>query len=298
MKPPAVVIVGDLHAGSSVGLMPPTFKTDDGNLIAANPDQVWLWGRWLDFWERVDRAYQIEVVIVNGDAPQGVNLRDVQTLTMNESDQIRFALEALEPLRKLRDARKFPVYATRGTAFHSGAGGAREETIWREFGASTNKLGRYSSWLLKLPWRGKRIFATHHVSVGNRQPFTSFNNTMSDWAREAGWHGSDIPDADIRSHVHRTYSLEQHGRWMATAPAWQLSTEFAHKVAPGSTPSIGGLVLWLDDLNELQLRKITYRQVSAWATAIPSLTRSSTHSKSKKAARTRKAGRSTSLRKR
>lgn len=296
-RQPAVVVVGDLHAGSSVGLMPPTFKTDDGNIITQNAAQAWLWGRWLDFWERVSKSYQIEIVIVNGDTPQGVNTRDAQTLTFNESDQIRFALEALEPLRKLRQARGFPVYATRGTAFHSGAGGSREETIWREFGASPNNLGRYSSWLLKVPWRGKRIYATHHVSVGNRQPFTSFNNTMSDWARDAGWHGSDIPDADIRSHVHRTYSLEQHGRWMATAPAWQLSTEFAHKVAPGSTPSIGGLVLWLDDLNELQLRKITYRQPPERAT-IPSLTHSSALSKSTKAARTRTGGRSTNSRKR
>lgn len=268
-RQPAVVVVGDLHANSSAGLMPPAFTLDDGNVITPNASQAWLWARWLEFWQTAAQ-YEIEAVIVNGDAPQGINARDAQTLTVNESDQVRMALATLEPLQKLQQARKFPVYATRGTGFHSGGAGSREETIWREFGAVADDAGRRARWALWLNWRGKIIHATHHVSTGYVYPHTALMREMRGFAEKSATAGYPLPDVDVRSHVHRCHSLEHGGRWMVTAPAWQMQNEFGYRVAPASVSDIGGLILWLDERNDVQLRKLLYRQPAPKPSAVRS----------------------------
>ncbi|HEX2099176.1 MAG TPA: hypothetical protein VHF69_00850, partial [Candidatus Synoicihabitans sp.] len=43
-----IAVLADLHAGSVVGLLPPGFVSDEGNEIAQNAPQRWLWTCWED----------------------------------------------------------------------------------------------------------------------------------------------------------------------------------------------------------------------------------------------------------
>src|SRR3972149_5053317 len=45
-RPRLAVVIADIHAGSTVGLLPPGFVTKEGNEVKQNPLQEWLWACW------------------------------------------------------------------------------------------------------------------------------------------------------------------------------------------------------------------------------------------------------------
>ena len=238
--------------------MPPEFTLDSGNTLTQNKFQKWLWDRWLDYCAWLD-AYNVENILINGDVVQGINAKDLETLTVNEADQTRFAIECLRPLIFLPSGarRALGVYVTRGSGFHDGKAGERAEYVAREIGAAEVE-GQFSKWEWWIEWREKLIYATHHTSTAAVYPLTPLYRQMNEAKvrAAAGWL---LPDCDLRSHVHACNALQDKaGRWMATAPAWQLKTAFAHKVAPGSLPDIGGLLLTLDEDQKLEVRKKLY----------------------------------------
>lgn len=253
-KRAAVAVVGDLHSNSTVGLMPPQFRTQAGNTIKANAQQKFLWRSWLDYCKWLDE-WDIDAIIINGDLPQGCNSRDTQTLSMNESDQIEIVLQVLDPLIYSHNKKRTDqIYITRGTGFHSGKDGSREEIIAKEIGAVRDTNGAYSRYVNWLQWRGKLLHFTHHINHAAVYPLSPLQRAMRE-QRERAQMGMLMPDVDIRSHVHMCNAIQANdGRWAATAPAWQLQSEFAHKVAPASVPSIGGLLICQDELNENNLR--------------------------------------------
>ena len=72
MKPQLLVVVSDLHCGSTVGLLAPDAETHYGNTIGfgSNYHQEWLWDKWQEGMRRVfalagDDPY---VLLCNGDA--------------------------------------------------------------------------------------------------------------------------------------------------------------------------------------------------------------------------------------
>jgi hypothetical protein len=256
-KPPALVVVGDLHANSPVGLMPPTFTLDTGNVISANPAQRLLWSKWEYLWEYATTRFAVETVIVNGDIPNGINARDVETLTTNESDQIRFGVEVLGPVQKVAE-QGAEVWVVRGTGYHSGGAGSREESIAREIGACRYESGRYSNYERWLDWRGKLVHAMHHISSAQVYPYTPLARELMNYRIRAQG-GDPMPDIAVRNHVHKCHVLQENdGRVIATAPAWQLSTEFIYKVAGPSKPHLGGLIFWLNEENEIQIKRVLF----------------------------------------
>lgn len=250
----AIAVVGDLHANGTTGLMPPTFRTQAGNVIHANAQQKFLWRSWLDYCKWLD-DWHIDAITINGDLPQGVNARDAEILSPNESDQINFVLQVLDPLIHVKNRKRTEnLYITRGTGFHSGKAGSREETIAQMVGAVRDANGAYSRYVNWIQWRGKLLHFTHHINSAAVYPLTPLQRAMREHGERAQM-GMLMPDVDIRSHVHMCNAIQANdGRWAATAPAWQLQSEFAHKVAPASVPSIGGLLICQDELNENNLR--------------------------------------------
>jgi hypothetical protein len=47
-KAKVVMVLSDLHVGSTVGLWPKDFTSNEGNLICQNKFQEWLWECWED----------------------------------------------------------------------------------------------------------------------------------------------------------------------------------------------------------------------------------------------------------
>jgi hypothetical protein len=246
-KVPAIAVVGDLHAGSTVGLLSDVSTTDEGALLGQSPFQKWLWACWLEYCEWLNN-FELDALILNGDLVQGVNGRDAQLATVNESVMQDLCVDVLKPLLYTKGKlRARNIYITRGTGFHSGGAGSREETIGKLIGAMKDSQGRYSRYANWLSWRGKVIHATHHISFAAIYPLTPLYRAQREM-RERAQRGFPMPDVDVRSHVHTSHMYEAtDNRWIVTVPAWQGMTDYAHKVAPASVPTIGGLVLCLEN---------------------------------------------------
>lgn len=267
-QPHAFVLLGDMHVNHAFGLMPPRVTLDTGIEVHANRYQLWLWNNYIDFCKRLDR-YAVDGILLNGDLPHGINpTRDVEVVSINEADQIRFAEQVLQPLLYKFEVvngemifgapRTALVYSVRGTGFHSGRGGAREELIAQRIGAVADEDGIRSKFEWWIDWRGKLIHATHHTSTASVYPLTPLvrQHNAARVRAQGGWL---MPDVVVRSHIHKTHKYEANdGRIILTTPAWQLATEFSHKVAPGDLPDIGGLILWLDDEDQVQVKRVLY----------------------------------------
>jgi len=253
-KTKAIAVVGDTHAGSSVGLFPPSFRLSEGQVLTQSPAQRWMWDRWLDtcVWYS---EYELSALIINGDIVQGINSRDTQLLTANEADMHNMALAVLEPLLACKPRR---IYVTRGTGFHSGGGGWREELIAKAIRAEQDEKGNHSAFEWKLNWQGKLLYFTHHIQRAVVYPLTPLQRAQQTWRAWAS-NPAEVPDADIRSHQHtcHVYQDAMDGKITAIVPAWQGATEFLHKVAAASKPRVGGFLLCLDG-ERLQARTTLY----------------------------------------
>ena len=70
------VIISDLHCGSTVGLLPPDFSTEEGNEIRQNPLQKWLWECWI-------YAHEYKTKLL-GIAQANTNIENYKYLVLND----------------------------------------------------------------------------------------------------------------------------------------------------------------------------------------------------------------------
>jgi hypothetical protein len=260
-KAHAVAVVGDLHVGSTVGLMPPELRLDKGQKILPSPQQEWLWQCWIEYCKWLD-SFEVDAIVLNGDLPNGINARDAENLSMNESDQINFVVAVLDPLLNPEGQRRAKsVYVTRGTGFHAGNASWREEQIAKQVDAVRDAYGASSRYVNDLTWREQRLFFTHHISFASVNKLMPLERTQREWRMRCQVRGTRMPDADIRGHVHTSYAIESNDhKWTATLPAWQLLTQHAHKVAPAGEGDFvtGGGVIWLDEKGKVRLERLLF----------------------------------------
>ncbi|RPH38317.1 hypothetical protein EHM92_00100 [bacterium] len=252
-KEKRLVVVSDLHFGSSFGLLPPGFVNSEGAEIGLNTGQKYLWECWSDFCGRV-KPYKPDAVIVNGDIVEGKQGKEGgMGLSLRLMEDQKTA--AIEGLLKLKEA--CPVgcafYFTQGTAYHVGEHGEYEEGVAGALGArqyysvGTGRLVREALWL---DIGGVIIEAAH--AIGGTQGF--YRATQTD--REMQWSamsGKDatkgVPKADllIRSHVHHFIAVSHASKQGVICPCWQLQTKYARKNSLHRMhPDIGGLFVYVD----------------------------------------------------
>lgn len=252
MQPSVVAAIGDLHAGSTLGLCPlDGVEVDDGGRYMPNASQRQLWAWWCEYWawfdEIASREGAARVGIVNGEFCDNFHHRTVQVISTNAATHVEAAIQCMRvPLSYGVDQ----WYVTKGTEAHSGGGGALDEAVARAIGAAqdpdSTKHARYH-WLVRIS--GVVFDVAHHPQAGGgRLPWT----LSSVAGREAALLGAkyySAPEADrphvaLRSHVHRFGdSGEDHPIRVLQQGAWQFSTAFGSKIASGTDPQIGGRIV-------------------------------------------------------
>lgn len=78
VEPKILVVLSDLHCGSTVGLLPPGFTAQDGNEIRQNRYQEWLWECWTDATGDYFRRHVGDepfVLLLNGDLIEGIHAK-------------------------------------------------------------------------------------------------------------------------------------------------------------------------------------------------------------------------------
>jgi hypothetical protein len=265
-----LAFVGDLHAGSTVGLCgPDPIELDDGQGYTPSKAQLWLWQCWRDFWgvvaERLQHA-SFHSLIVNGDAVDGDHHNTRQIISRDVGVHIRVAVHALEVGLALKPEHAFVV---RGTESHVGHSGSAEEAIARILRAEGHPVqkepdtGANSWWHLRMDVNGLLIDAAHHGRSGHREHTrgNAANLYAHDILLAHVKYGDRVPGLCVRSHYHKWLDSGDAAKVLRLIgmPAWQLATGFVHRVAPDSLADIGGLIVEVEEDGSYEVHKVKFQ---------------------------------------
>ena len=244
-----IVVVSDLHAGSSVALCPPAIELDDGGVYQYSSYQSELYGWWAEFWESwVPRATSGEpyAVVINGDIIDGAHHNTSTLVSSNIADQARLAKTLLRPVRE-KTSRLFIV---RGTEAHAGESGREEERIAEELDCvGPRDAVTASHWELQLLLNEHLIDFSHHIGVTGSSAFESsaLCRELTNLFTESGQWNKPPPYMAVRSHRHRYCQVTLPADFGETTcivtPAWQLHTPFCRRLSNPRVPQIGGICI-------------------------------------------------------
>lgn len=246
MSNPLILFISDLHVGSTVGLMPESFETDEGNSVVPNRFQNWLldcWTKSIADFEKYRGKRDFTLVLV-GDLVEGKHHGGTQIWSGETIDHARAAIELLAPIAK--KAKK--TFLAVGTECHT----RKEETyIGKELGAVKNPETKKEAWdsvLLKV--RGDLIHVRHHMPTASRVYLEAgalsimLGNTQLSCVRN----DQAIPNIVVSGHRHRFGVYYDESGMFVACPAWQGLTRHGHKVVPGALPRPGFVVMdWMRD---------------------------------------------------
>ncbi len=257
-----LVVVSDTHCGCRVAICgTDAMRVDGGGQYVPSPFQKKLWSLWREFWDEwvpeVARGEAYDIVH-NGDAIDGVHHHSTTQISHNIEDQLRIAERVIAPEAERCRALGGTYYHIRGTEAHVGQSGEYEERLARTLGAAPNdeqQFARNDLWI-NVGAPTKRVGAPlvhllHHIgSTGSAaHEASAVNAEFSGMFTDAGRWGRQPPDYIVRSHRHRSISVDldtARGRAAAiVTPAWQGKTPFTWKI-PGariSEPQVGGIAI-------------------------------------------------------
>ena len=175
----------------------------------------------------------------------------------------------------------------RGTPVHVGRSGESEEGVARALKNQLNKIvpdpdtGTMSSYRRRIDVEGVRLDVAHHGRMGQRAHTRgSYSRLYSFdiWAEQALdlitegntaesaeelyeiWKKKQVAQIAIRSHNHKFQDSGYDHRGITrviSMPAWQLATEYVHRIAAEALADIG-IVLLVCDKGDVEVKPILY----------------------------------------
>jgi hypothetical protein len=249
----AIIVVSDLHIGSNAGLCPPEgYALPDGNRYQQNIYQKTTWRYWVHFWKeivpkRIHNCRKV-VVVVNGDAIDGVHHNTTSIMSTSWETQERAAVEVLKKINKYDG-----MFIVRGTEAHVDVGAQSEERIGRQVGAAKNEIGEYSSYQVWLDVEGLLFQFAHHIAVTSSAAYESsapMREMIAGLTDAMQW-DRKLPDVFVRSHRHRFIEVPlptTRGRIRSViTPGWQLKTPHVERIDRMRMPHIGGVVFVVEN---------------------------------------------------
>lgn len=243
-----ILVLSDLHVGSTVGLWPGEHAVEGGGVYEANEYQQWLYQCWQNMLGEVKKL-RPQIAIINGDPLQGANMRDGQLITNKVDVQADAALTLLQPLRKMVKT----LYIIRGTECHDGKAAENVEQMAKALRAKADpSSGQGTWWELYLDVGGPVLHFAHHVgcsSVPWYEATVPLRDTLLMLSELWRFYGSEAPNVRmvVRSHRHRYIHVDAPPDiQVVVTPAWQLRTAFAYKKAASMLPEIGYVLIEWD----------------------------------------------------
>jgi len=237
-----ILVLNDMHVGSSYGLLPPDFTDSMGNAHKLNSGQQYLWDRFTQTLERI-APQKINAIVINGDLLDGMQMRNMKNpLTLHRiEDQRKAAVGVLDEVR--RTFPKAAWYFIGGTPYH--------EEIEQVVQVTANLFGVPYPVRRTLKLRvGKAVIQFHHETSfagGITKAGSLEKEIIHGWLSEAmnGW---DAAHCEVRAHCHYFVYGGRKDRLAVVCPAWQLQTDYMTKNSPNKNiPDIGCIVLHVDD---------------------------------------------------
>tara|TARA_A100001515_G_scaffold119151_1_gene101641 strand:+ start:173 stop:925 length:753 start_codon:yes stop_codon:yes gene_type:complete len=246
-----------------------------------NKGQEWLWNNWEEAWAKIKslkrkhRRAKLHLVL-NGDLTDGDHHRTTQIATGHEGVHVHCAMEVLRvPLALKPDS----IHILRGTPAHVGRAGGMEEGLAKALKGQGWKVvedpdtGNASSYHRLIKFGGLTFDVKHHGRMGRRA------HTKGPYIR---WYAQDIffnylmdgeeaPDLAIRSHFHQfadSGKIHKIKTRAVALPAWQLATEYVHRVAE-SLADVGLVWFEVDDDDDYTMSTLLFKPERPTTVEVP-----------------------------
>jgi len=258
-----LISLADTHCGSTVGLMPPSYTTIDGVIQIQTFTQKILWQQWVECWDNIAimRKRKRLIVVVNGDATDGVHHDMIQIGSGNNEDHTNIHINCMDyALQKAKfNADKGDLlYYIMGTPSHCGRSNSLTNRVAKDLDAvpvpesfdKENQEYRRFYWqhlLLKI--HGKYYDYAHEGVPSGRRAWTKGNSfrswITSNMMNNIGYFkGEKMPRVYWRAHRHvhtatgivKLYGYESEG---IILPSFQAKTQFANKKYSTDISDIG-----------------------------------------------------------
>jgi len=269
MRATVLAITSDQHAGGTTALCPPKISMDDGGEYVASKAQRWLWECWGKFWRVVDDVRRQENAhlyeVFNGDLIEGSHHGTTQILSGNPNAQAAVLTAAMAVPLALKPDKMFFV---RGTPAHAGQSASAEERIAdglrrdKRPVVGNPETGTASWWHLRMEVGGVLLDIAHHGRTGQREHTRGGAAVLHAHDILLSHVKSDdpVPALCLRAHYHRfNDSYDAAPVRVVTSGAWQLKTEYVHKVAADSLADIGGLIVVIKGGGSYTVDKVHFK---------------------------------------
>jgi hypothetical protein len=238
LKEAEVVVSGDEHVGSTMGIMPScgiTFKS--GNKVLPNRLQEEMIGHWDAAWQRVAQSPKPRVLIRVGDIIEGLH-NGMAQVWGTPLDQLEAAESLYSPLMQFFKHR----FSVNGTPVHVGEEGCADEALAIRLGFD-EVGGRRSNAQLRVSISGV-LFDVSHEGPRAGSKIWNVGNSLRSFARDLVMR--DVmanltpPRVIVRAHGHRAchehleVDIGRHECVKVDAfltPAWKARDDYAHKVS-------------------------------------------------------------------
>jgi hypothetical protein len=241
-----VVLLGDLHAGSTIA--PGVEYTDqDGGRHPLSLTRLAL-NAFLSqaLKDTKVAAKGCDIVfcpagdLVDGDRHHGTH----QTLGTVE-EQVEWATELLQPWADIAA----DAYGLRGTEAHVGKNGVLDRSV-------CDRLGIPHKQFWRLSFGGKVLDWAHHAT-GSRKPWLSSsapvalaNKTYYEYLER----GEQRPSLIARHHMHYPNRVLAKEIYVMSVPGWQAQTDYSYMLDPNGLMAVG-LGFWWPARNEVKVQQ-------------------------------------------
>lgn len=243
MKSPTklVLLLSDLHIGSTVGLWPEGFVSNEGFPIGQNRFQKWLWQCWNDVlkWSGAIIGKDEFEIVVNGDLVEGIHHRTLQVMSADVGDQTAAVLDILSKLAG--SASK--MHVIKGTECHTRNDEIR---IGKALNASKDPSTGQHAWdVLDLEVNGTLYNFAHHISATARTYLEASAHSIALGAltHSRARSGKRVPKVICRAHRHRHGIWTDGNQMSCITGAWQGLTRHGYKVVPDAIPQPSAIIL-------------------------------------------------------
>lgn len=229
-----IIVLSDNHAGHLLGLTPPEWWRQSGD-VRVFQETFWRW-----FCDALDPS-GYDIMLHAGDLVEGEGKHDTSFhLTTDINEQVRIAVAVCEQVKATRH-----IFVS-GTSYHGGSIMDYEKAVADHF------YDGGFSWMRKLDIEGVKINLAHTVGktttpVGGdimlrKQAIWNQLHTAAD--------GVEPADLILRGHIHEARGIEQEGRLVLSCPALKLGNpdydRYARKMQ-GGFYTVGFRELWIED---------------------------------------------------
>jgi hypothetical protein len=239
-----ILVISDIHVGSSEGLCPPNFTNSLGNISELSPRQSFLWDNYIAILNGItEQNLPVDLIVANGDMIDGKQKKNegAGLTILSGEDQVNAAIFALREIQS-----RFPNVPWRfveGTPYHEQPEQVR--LIARHFNAPIPKM------TLRIAV-GKANVQFHH-EVGFSSSLIGAKAAALEKAIVENLIATTLQDWRdyhilVRSHVHYFRAVAMRNHICISTPCFQMQNRYGTKASPSrNIPDLGMLYLRVDD---------------------------------------------------